>query len=211
MAYGRRRATTSSVHPTCGTDQRQRAAEASLAPGRDQQHLAVARDHRPRRHSHQQAVIQGQQSVALGQRRASPFRRGRRRAPSPTAGERIVDYETELLGQRHGHRRDRGLADDEWSLAWQSAGRTPDPWQGPDILEVIADLADDDTTDGVLVCPQGFTSDHLEVLYDLDVQARSAAEAAGLAFARTPSVNDDAAVCAGLAARVLALALATPT
>ena len=85
-----------------------------------------------------------------------------------------------------------------WRLAWQSAGRTPEPWLGPDILEVIAQVADDGA-DGVVVCPAGFTSDHLEVLYDVDVQARAAAEQRGLRLVRTASLNDDPALCAVLA------------
>ncbi len=89
-----------------------------------------------------------------------------------------------------------------WDLAWQSAGRTPEPWRGPDILEVIDGL----DAPGLLVCAQGFTSDHLEILYDLDIEARTRAEGRGIAFARTRSVNDDPAVMAGLAQRVLDLA-----
>jgi ferrochelatase len=89
-----------------------------------------------------------------------------------------------------------------WALAWQSAGRTPEPWRGPDILDVIRDLAAGGEVEGVLVCPQGFVSDHLEVLYDLDVEAAKVAAGAGLAFARTASINDDPAVMAALAARV---------
>jgi protoporphyrin/coproporphyrin ferrochelatase len=58
----------------------------------------------------------------------------------------------------------------------------------------------------LLVCAQGFTSDHLEILYDLDIEARARAEGRGLTFARTRSVNDDPAVMAGLANLVLALA-----
>jgi len=93
-----------------------------------------------------------------------------------------------------------------WSIAWQSAGRTPEPWRGPDILEVIADLAETGATDGVLVCAQGFVADHLEVLYDLDIEAAAAAEGVGLAFARTRSLNDDPTVMSALANRVHALA-----
>jgi ferrochelatase len=89
-----------------------------------------------------------------------------------------------------------------WTLAWQSAGRTPEPWRGPDVAEVIRDLGATGRAEGVLVCPQGFVSDHLEVLYDLDIDARRVAEEAGLAFARTASINDDPAVMAGLAERV---------
>jgi protoporphyrin/coproporphyrin ferrochelatase len=98
-----------------------------------------------------------------------------------------------------------GLAEwAQWSVAWQSAGRTPEPWIGPDILTVIDELAGSENADGLLVCPCGFVADHLEVLYDLDVEARQRAEEHGLVFARTASVNDDRTVFAGLAERVLA-------
>lgn len=86
-----------------------------------------------------------------------------------------------------------------WSLAWQSAGRTPEAWRGPDVLDVIRALGTGTDAEGVLVCPQGFASDHLEVLHDLDVDARRVAREAGLAFARTASVNDEPAVMAALA------------
>lgn len=89
-----------------------------------------------------------------------------------------------------------------WSVAWQSAGRTPEPWLGPDILAVISELAAAEAASGVLVCACGFVADHLEVLYDLDLEARAHAEGLGLAFARTACVNDDATVMAALAARV---------
>ncbi len=93
-----------------------------------------------------------------------------------------------------------------WSLCWQSAGRTADPWRGPDVLEVIDDLAATGRADGVLVCPQGFVSDHLEVVYDLDLEARARAEERGLVFGRTRVVDDDPAVLAALAQRVQAAA-----
>jgi protoporphyrin/coproporphyrin ferrochelatase len=90
-----------------------------------------------------------------------------------------------------------------WSICWQSAGRTPEPWRGPDVLDVLRDLAATGRADGALVCPQGFVSDHLEVLYDLDIEARRLADELGLAFGRTRVPNDDPAVMAALAARVL--------
>lgn len=93
-----------------------------------------------------------------------------------------------------------------WALGWQSAGRTPEPWRGPDILEIIRDLAATGAADGVLVCPQGFVSDHLEVVYDLDIEARKVADEVGLAFARTRVLNADPAVLGALADRVLAAA-----
>jgi ferrochelatase len=92
-----------------------------------------------------------------------------------------------------------------WAVAWQSAGRTPEPWLGPDVLEVLRDLAATGRAEGALVCPCGFVSDHLEVLYDLDIEARKRATDLGLAFARTPVLNDDPAVLGALADRVLAL------
>jgi ferrochelatase len=91
---------------------------------------------------------------------------------------------------------------DGWRLAWQSAGRTPVPWRGPDILEIIRELGAEGEGAGVLVCPQGFVSDHLEVLYDLDVEASRVAGEVGLAFARTASINDAPAVVTALAERV---------
>jgi protoporphyrin/coproporphyrin ferrochelatase len=92
------------------------------------------------------------------------------------------------------------------ALGWQSAGRTPEPWRGPDILEVIRELAAPGRAEGILVVPQGFTSDHLEVLYDLDIEAAAVAAEVGLAFARTEVVNDDPAVMAELAGRIAELA-----
>jgi ferrochelatase len=84
---------------------------------------------------------------------------------------------------------------DRWRIAWQSAGRTPEPWLGPDLLEVIPSL----DAGRVVVCPVGFTSDHLEVLYDVDVQARDVAQRAGKQLVRTASLNDDPRFIAMLA------------
>ena len=88
---------------------------------------------------------------------------------------------------------------DNWGVAWQSAGRTPEPWLGPDILQVIDELAADGRTRAVLVSAVGFVADHLEVLYDLDIEACRRATSQGLAFERTTCVNDDPAVMAALA------------
>jgi ferrochelatase len=90
-----------------------------------------------------------------------------------------------------------------WSLCWQSAGRTPEPWRGPDVLEVLRELAATGRADGVLVCPQGFVSDHLEVVYDLDIEAQAVADEVGLAFGRTRVLNAEPRVFAALAERVL--------
>ncbi len=94
-----------------------------------------------------------------------------------------------------------GLSGGEWTTAWQSAGRTAEPWLGPDIGAVITELAAAERP-GVLVCACGFVADHLELLYDLDIVARRHAESLGVAFARTPAVNDDPDVMAALAGLV---------
>jgi len=91
---------------------------------------------------------------------------------------------------------------DNWGLAWQSAGRTPEPWLEPDILTVIDELGTDGHTTGLVVSAVGFVADHLEVLYDLDVDAARRAAEHDLPFARTACVNDDPAVMAALAGLV---------
>jgi ferrochelatase len=85
-----------------------------------------------------------------------------------------------------------------WDTAWQSAGRTADPWIGPDILAVLRDKFANGVTD-VVSCPIGFVSDHLEVLFDLDVEAAGVANELGLGFVRTASLNDDPQFTAFLA------------
>ncbi len=92
---------------------------------------------------------------------------------------------------------------ERWRVAWQSAGRTPEPWIEPDIGEVLDELAAGGDVEGVLVCPAGFTSDHLEILYDLDVESSARASNLGLAFARTESLNDDPRLCEAVAGAVL--------
>jgi ferrochelatase len=96
-----------------------------------------------------------------------------------------------------------------WGTAWQSAGRTADPWIGPDLLVEMGRVADEGAT-AVVVCPVGFVSDHLEVLYDLDIEALDRADSLGIAFARTPSLNDDPSFLAMLAEVVRSAADGTP-
>ncbi|MEA2505452.1 MAG: protoporphyrin/coproporphyrin ferrochelatase [Actinomycetota bacterium] len=88
-----------------------------------------------------------------------------------------------------------------WDIAWQSAGRTAEPWIGPDILEVLPRLRDEGVP-GVIICPCGFVADHLEVLFDVDIEARQLAERLGLPFARTRSPNADLSFLDALAAVV---------
>lgn len=125
--------------------------------------------------------------------------------------ERIVlggdPYMSELRSTAEAVADRLGLVEgDDWEIAWQSAGRTPEPWIGPDILEVIDRLGADDEVDGVVVSSVGFVADHLEVLYDLDIEAQGRADGVGLAFDRTASVNDAPGVMAALAHRIHAVA-----
>lgn len=121
----------------------------------------------------------------------------------------LVDdpYAENLRRSAEATAQQAGLSgEDAWQLGWQSAGRTDDAWRGPDILDVIRGIADDGDFDGVIVVPQGFTSDHLEVLHDLDIEAAGVAAEVGLAFSRTDAVNDNPSVMAAIARRVEQLA-----
>jgi ferrochelatase len=83
---------------------------------------------------------------------------------------------------------DLGYSD--WSIAYQSRSGNPrDAWLEPDVLSVIRDLKDKGAAD-LVVAPIGFVCDHVEILYDLDIQARAAAENAGLCFYRARCLND---------------------
>jgi ferrochelatase len=92
---------------------------------------------------------------------------------------------------------------ERWSPAWQSAGKTDAKWLGPDILDVLDDRAIAGAP-GVLVCPCGFVSEHLEILYDLDIAARARADALGILFARTAMPNAEPAFLETLAGVVRA-------
>jgi ferrochelatase len=87
---------------------------------------------------------------------------------------------------------------ERWSFAFQSASETGEPWLGPDILEELDALNEQGVRD-VLVCPVGFVSDHLEILWDLDVAARERAAELGLQLDRIESLNDDPAFIRALA------------
>jgi len=78
-----------------------------------------------------------------------------------------------------------GMKVPEWQFAFQSASTTGEPWLGPDLLEAI----DRSGARNVLVCPIGFVADHLEVLYDLDLEAQAFARSKGISIRRTASLN----------------------
>ena len=76
----------------------------------------------------------------------------------------------------------------DWSFAFQSESPTGEPWLGPDILDHLGVLRDKGVTD-VLACPVGFVSDHLEIRWDLDVEAAERSRELGLGFARIEMPN----------------------
>jgi protoporphyrin/coproporphyrin ferrochelatase len=89
----------------------------------------------------------------------------------------------------------------DWSFSFQSESPTGEPWLGPDILDHLAALHAEGV-EHVLVCPVGFVSDHLEIRWDIDVEAREKAGALGMRLERIDMPNDDAAFISALAAIV---------
>lgn len=79
-----------------------------------------------------------------------------------------------------------GLA--QWRFCYQSAGRSGEPWLGPPVEKVIVELAEAEHKN-ILVAPVGFVADHVEVLYDIDIEAKRLAEAHGARLERTESLN----------------------
>ena len=106
----------------------------------------------------------------------------------------LVDHVTGI-----GHPRVVVLGDDDDLVS--GLGRTPEPWLGPDILAVLRELPGRGFA-GVVICPIGFVADHLEVLFDVDIEAAAVAKEVGLTLVRTTSLNDDPAFLEILARRV---------
>jgi ferrochelatase len=95
-------------------------------------------------------------------------------------------YATEVAATARGVAERAGIA--RYDIAFQSAGRTPEPWIGPDLGDFVKAKA----AEGVrrfLVVPVGFVCDHTEILFDIDVQAAGAAREAGASLRRTESLN----------------------
>ncbi len=106
--------------------------------------------------------------------------------------ERIIEmkdpYRDQLLETSHLLAREAGI--NNWTFAFQSAGRTNEKWLGPDLLTVM-DTLHEEGVRSVLVCAVGFISDHLEVLYDIDIEAQDKAKQIGMHLERTQSLNAD--------------------
>jgi ferrochelatase len=116
------------------------------------------------------------------------------------------DYEEQLL-ETSSAIAERAALDDKWSFSFQSKSPTGVPWLGPDILDHLRTLHDRGVS-RVLACPVGFVADHLEIRWDLDVEAVELSQELGLEFERIEMPNADprfVRVLAGLVRRELAV------
>ena len=117
-------------------------------------------------------------------------------------------YRTQLLETSRIIAEEADVTD--WDFAFQSASGPTGTWLGPSLREKISELSKGGIKQ-TLVCPVGFVSDHLEILYDLDVEAREYANSLGVRFARTSSLNDDLVFIEALASVVKPILAEHPT
>lgn len=121
--------------------------------------------------------------------------------------ERILSigdpYQDQLLETSKAVAEQAGVK--QWQFTWQSAGRTAEPWLGPDILDTLQTLNKEEQVEDVLVAPVGFVSDHLEVLYDLDIEAKSIAKEMDMRLERIDSLNSDPLYMEALSDSVITL------
>ena len=89
---------------------------------------------------------------------------------------------SELVAQRAGI--------EQWRFSYQSRSHTGEPWLGPDLVDTIEELAAQGHR-AVLVASVGFIADHLEIFYDIDIEAKERADALGIELRRTPMLNAD--------------------
>jgi ferrochelatase len=124
---------------------------------------------------------------------------------------RILDegdpYEAQLLETSRAVAEAAGLSD--WSFSYQSESQTGEPWLQPDLLDHLAELRTAGVDD-VLVCPIGFVADHLEIRWDIDIEAQEKAGELGMRFTRIEMPNADRAFVSTLAA-IVRRALAVPS
>jgi ferrochelatase len=105
---------------------------------------------------------------------------------------RILDegdpYQEQLLRTSELVARRAGI--EQWRFSYQSQSHTGEPWLGPDLLDTVEELAGQGHR-AVLVASVGFIADHLEIFYDIDIEAKEKADALGIELRRTPMLNAD--------------------
>jgi ferrochelatase len=79
---------------------------------------------------------------------------------------------------------------EQWRYSYQSQSQTGEPWLGPDLVQTIEELAAQGHRE-ILVASVGFIADHLEIFYDIDIEAKERADALGIELKRTPMLNAD--------------------
>ncbi|MBX3416444.1 MAG: ferrochelatase [Pirellulaceae bacterium] len=94
------------------------------------------------------------------------------------------------------------LTSEQWSWCYQSAGRSPEPWLGPQLDEHLQTLAERNIKN-VMSVPIGFVSDHVEIQFDIDINAQRTAQELGICLKRPPALNDDPDFIETLAQSVL--------
>ncbi|WAA13021.1 ferrochelatase [Fervidibacillus halotolerans] len=96
-----------------------------------------------------------------------------------------------------------GAGVENYAIGWQSAGNTPEPWLGPDVQDLTRDLFEKHGYTSFIYCPVGFVADHLEVLYDNDIECRQVTDELGVRYYRPKMPNDDQLFIEALADVVL--------
>jgi len=99
-------------------------------------------------------------------------------------------YDSQLRETANMLARELALPDERWTFSYQSAAKTGIPWLGPQIEELVVELASEGEKD-LLIAPIGFIADHVEILYDIDIGVQAIAKPLGVRLERTPMLNDD--------------------
>jgi protoporphyrin/coproporphyrin ferrochelatase len=116
---------------------------------------------------------------------------------------RILDegdpYQDQLLRTSELVARRAGI--EQWRFSYQSQSHTGEPWLGPDLIDAVEELAAQGHR-AILVASVGFIADHLEIFYDIDIEAKEKADALGIELRRTPMLNADPRLARALHALV---------
>jgi ferrochelatase len=108
-------------------------------------------------------------------------------------------YQDQLLRTSELVARRAGI--EQWRFSYQSQSHTGEPWLGPDLVDTVEELAAQGHR-AILVASVGFIADHLEIFYDIDIEAKEKADALGIELRRTPMLNADPRLARALHALV---------